>query len=232
MKAETGTRRQPLRSIKRHLAGSGRAIGFMLVALGVVVVWKKLSDPYGLFDPPGDGALVAIGLIGGGILLLRDDPTVKPGFVGKETVKEPRARSPLTLFTLAAAFVGLGIGIILGNVSVISLSIGQLTALFLVVLGGGLVVGAWWGRARWLIPIGILVVPAALVTSYIDMPPRGHVGSNYVAPRSTGAIAARYNLLFGNMTLDLTRLRDVTGSTFTNINVAAGNVTVYVPERL
>jgi hypothetical protein len=233
MSSDARPRRQLLERLRRRLAGSGRALGFMLIIGGTSVVWQKFSNPYGLFEPTR--LLVAAGLIGGGVLLFKDDPTARgTTVVARERTgeKAPRARSPLTLFTLAAASIAVGIGIILGNLSVITLSVGQLSALSLMVVGGGLLVAAWWGRARWLIAVALLLIPVVLATSYIDMPPRGSVGSVHLRPRSESDIARRYNLLFGNITLDLTGLRPLTGTASTNINVAAGNVTVYVPERV
>jgi len=222
-----------LQRVRRYLAGSSRAIGFMLLALGAIVLWQKLADPYGAFDPPGEHVLLAAGLIGGGILLLRDDPSVRGVVVSEDAApKRPRTKSPLGLFTLAIAFVTVGAAIVAGNLSIMTLSIGQLTALTMIVVGVGLFIGAWWGRARWLIIVCALLVPIVMTTSYIDMPPKGRVGSFYFRPTSAAQIPARYNLLFGNMQIDLQGLRKLTGTSFLNLNVAAGNVTIYVPERV
>jgi hypothetical protein len=152
--------------------------------------------------------------------------------LGRDAVaKRARTRSPLGLFSLAAAFVILGAAIVAGNLSIVTLSVGQLTALTLIVVGTGLLVGAWWGRARWLILVCLLLVPAVMVTSYIDMPPRGRVGSIYLRPITESELASRYNLLLGTMTIDLQGMRQLTGTSFLDVNVAAGNVTIYVPER-
>jgi hypothetical protein len=111
------------------------------------------------------------------------------------------------------------------------LSIGQLAALALIVVGSGLVIGTWWGRARWLILVGFLLVPAVMATSYIDMPPRGRVGSLYVTPTSLAELPNDYDLLLGTMTIDLTSVSRAGGDASLDLDVAAGNVTLYVPER-
>jgi hypothetical protein len=218
---------------RRYLAGTGRALGAALLAIGAVVLWQKLSDPYGAFDGSGEHVLLAAGLIVGGIFLLRDDPTVRGLQFKRDAVaRRRRTRSPLGLFTLAGAFMTLGTAIVLGNLDILTLSVGQLTALAMVVVGAGMLVGAWWGRARWLMLIGVLLIPAVMVTGYIDMPPRGQVGSIYLHATSGSELASRYNLLFGTMTIDMMDMRRLTGTKFINVNVAAGNVTLYVPEHL
>jgi hypothetical protein len=57
------------------------------------------------------------------------------------------------------------------------------------------------------------------------------VGSIYLRPITESELASRYNLLFGTMTIDLQGMRKLTGTSSLNVNVAAGNVTIYVPER-
>ena len=55
--------------------------------------------------------------------------------------------------------------------------------MFLTVLGGGLLVGTWWGRAWGLIPIGLLAVPVVAVAALArPVPVEGGVAERLFQP--------------------------------------------------
>lgn len=185
--------------------------------------------------------LIAILLAVAGILLLRRRPPGRPGPPppaapaadppapqAATVAPPPRPRSALTPLTLAAAFLAAGTAALLSIAGAASVDVGQTIALALAILGAGLVVGAWFGRARLLIPIGAVLVPVVLASSLVDMPPGGAVGDRHLSPTTTGSIED-VELVAGNVTLNLTAYDFSARRERASIRVGAGRITVLVP---
>ena len=150
-------------------------------------------------------------------------PTPPPPRPAK--VKEPKPRSVLVRVTLSLLAVLAGILVLTG----VSATTGL--ALALLLTGGALVVGGWRGRARWLIPVGLVLAVALAAASLIDVPIRGGSGAVRFRPTTLADVQSPYRLAAGNMTVDLGGL-DLGGSTVTVVaSVAAGHVLVTVPAR-
>src|SRR5205814_3242496 len=109
--------------------------------------------------------------------------------------------------TLGTVLMAVGVGAILDQSGAVSLTVGRSLALALAVIGVGLLVGTWWGRARWLIVLGILLVPAVLAASLIHVPLTGGTGERFYRPVSPAEIPSAYRLAAGRMVIDL---RDAT----------------------
>ena len=143
--------------------------------------------------------------------------------------KPPKERSSLGWFTVATVLIAIGVAAVLENWNVLELDVGQFFALALTVIGGGLLVGAWWGRARFMILLGVLLVPLVLGSSLIDMPLRGTVGERFLMPRTVSDLEHRYEVLAGNMTLDLNELL-LDENVIVNADIAMGSLDVTVPR--
>ncbi len=161
-------------------------------------------------------------------------PAPPPGYQAAGAHRRPRERSRLGLFTLAAVLLTTGAAALLNNLNVTSFDGGQLGALALAVLGGGLIVGAWWGRARWLIALGALMFPFVAFFSLIDLSNvswEGHVGSTYWSPRSQEEVGGGYELLAGEMTVDLTDFEFAPEEPAqVDVDMTLGQLTVLVPR--
>jgi predicted membrane protein len=129
--------------------------------------------------------------------------TWRPPFPPAPPKPRPR-RSPLGWIAVAVALLVVGLGALLDRSASITVDPGTMMALVLIVLGLGLVVGAFWGRARWLVLAGVVVLPVALATNLIDFPLRGQVGGNFLAPRRASDLTEDYSVLAGSLTLDMT----------------------------
>ncbi|GAA4688683.1 PspC domain-containing protein [Phytohabitans rumicis] len=149
--------------------------------------------------------------------------------------KPPKERSPLGAATFSLIFVALGLvaALDLGNI----VSVGPSTYFFavLVTLALGLLIGAWFGRARWLIALGFIAA-AALGVSTIAETQVGRYetsGSDvYWQPASAAVMADRYEHNFGNAILDLSKV-DFTGQDqLVNVHVSFGNLEVIVPPNV
>jgi hypothetical protein len=207
---------------------SGRVLGYGLLALVALLVFNGMTDPYSSssIDP---GFIFAVALVGAGVLLLRgQEPVATEG----ARVRTSRPKSPLGILTLSVAFCLCGLLILLGNLGVSDVGVGQITAAGLAVTGLGLLVGAWWGRSRLLILVGLALLPVVVITGFIHFPLRGYVGSREVYADTIADVDPSYEMLVGTMSVDLLSVKDFPAQMELDFDVAAGRVTIYVPERL
>ena len=143
-----------------------------------------------------------------------------------------RERSGLGLGTIGAALVVVGTVALLDNANGgIHLSLAQYIGLALAVLGIGLLLGAWWGRARGLIVLGLLLVPPLLVASLVNVPIEGGFGDRTIQPRALRDVSSPYRLVAGRILLDLTTLPRNSGTTRISASVVAGKIEVLAPTN-
>jgi hypothetical protein len=122
------------------------------------------------------------------------------------------------------------LAILAGALTLAGVSVTTGLALALVVTGGGLIVGAWRGRAKWLIPVGLVLSVALAAASLIDVPVRGGTGEIRYTPATLEEIRSPYRLAAGQLVLDLANV-DLHGGTATIVaSVATGSLQVIVPR--
>ncbi len=140
-----------------------------------------------------------------------------------------RPRSALGGLTVSAALLLAALLLTLRALGVDGLSGSRIVAAMLLVVAGGLLVGTLYGRARWLILVG-LALALALGTAAVLGDPRlqGGVGQRTWVPVA-GQSRTDYRLGLGEATLDLTRLRpgDLPGGVRAEIGI--GSLIVLVP---
>jgi phage shock protein PspC (stress-responsive transcriptional regulator) len=108
------------------------------------------------------------------------------------------------------------------------------TAYIAVALAGvalGCLLGAWWGRAGGLIPLGLVLSAVLVATS--SLPP-GNVGQQLQQPRSVSEVRSEYRHGLGQIQLDLSQVRQPTKLAGRTIHVKAGigQTTVWVPDEV
>jgi phage shock protein PspC (stress-responsive transcriptional regulator) len=197
-------------------------LGVGLVAFGVALFRRDLArtgEPRAHADPP-----VAPELI--------DTGSVPPLASAPARVRPPRERSRLGVLTAGSAMIAVSAAVLLDGLGAITLDVGRFPALALVVLGIGLLVGAWWGRARGAIVLGVLVLPVALVLSLIHLPFGVEIASRALSPRRDDPFPSSQRLLAGELFIDLTRV-DLQGRSRTlDIELGAGAVHLIVPREV
>ncbi|MEP7112511.1 MAG: PspC domain-containing protein [Ilumatobacteraceae bacterium] len=200
---------------------------------------------------PGAGWVVAIGLLGTAIALWRGRTPVESlvappvaalqadvdggstsdrwDVLTKQRRERPRPpRSALGLLTLGAAtVVGALVWLLAGAANRGALAFGWAT----MVLGAGLVVGTFAGRARWLLVPALATATAAVAASAmsfagVDLNHRSGDRNEFIQAGST--VANEYRTGIGNFELDLSNYSD---DVSTAVDVAVGNLTVVVPEN-
>jgi len=204
-------------------------LGLVLVGLGGLFLWSRRNSGAG-GAPPAPPSPPA-------------PPTTEPGEAQDTptlTVPEPAERLeppagpgatastprsvivPVTLSLLA---------ILAGGLSLIGVSVTTALALALLLTGAALVLGAWRGRARWLIPVGVVLALALAGASAIGdgVPLRGGTGEVTFRPLTLEEVRSPYRLAAGELVVDLSAL-DLGGQTVTVVaSLAAGHLDIVVP---
>ncbi|SCL63026.1 Cell wall-active antibiotics response 4TMS YvqF [Micromonospora yangpuensis] len=104
----------------------------------------------------------------------------------------------------------------------------------LTTIGGGLLVGTWFGRARWLIALGLVTAAAlgfvTLAESYDRI--RGVDGNVTWSPADHRELANRYENSFGDAVLDLRAIDFEGRDTEVTMSINFGEATVVVPPEV
>ncbi|MEX0952761.1 MAG: PspC domain-containing protein [Nitriliruptoraceae bacterium] len=148
----------------------------------------------------------------------------------------PRASDVLGRVTLGVATMAAGLLWMLSIAGIGSIGAGHVVAAALLVVGIGLLVGAFVGRARWLIAVGVLLLPLVLAIELVrpvglaalDLDLREGAGDVRVAPASLEELDETHRLAAGQLVLDL-RDVDVDRDTQLSVEVGAGDVEVLLP---
>ncbi|WP_406072792.1 PspC domain-containing protein [Micromonospora sp. NBC_01638] len=148
--------------------------------------------------------------------------------------KRPRERSPLGAVTFSLIFLVIGVVALLDLLDVFVVSASAYFAAALATIALGLLVGTWFGRARWLIALG-LVTAAALGTatvaeSYDRI--RGVDGAVTWAPTDHRDLADRYENSFGDAVLDLRGIDFAKRDSQVTVAINFGKGTVVVPPNV
>jgi hypothetical protein len=143
--------------------------------------------------------------------------------------RQRRRRSPLGWITLGAALLAVGIAALLDSSGAVHLRLVYYFAVPLAVLGVGLLVGTFVGRARWLIVPGILLVPFVLASSLIDVPMTGAWGERIDRPAAVAQVRGAYHLAVGQQILDLRQVPADGRLLRITMTVGVGSLVVLVP---
>ena len=114
-----------------------------------------------------------------------------------------RERSLLGRLAWSVMLIAAGGAWLLDVVGAVNVDGRFLLALELGIVGVALLVGAWFGRARGLIAIGIVLAVFAGMFSVLDLPLRGPIGETVVRPQSLRGLHSSYELGIGHLLLDL-----------------------------
>ena len=238
--------------VDRVLGGSGSLPGGLLLVGGLLVA---LSIVFGIsWSSDGAAALaLALVVIAVGAVLLRrggpgdagvvdpvaGDPVVsgsdttmyEPAAPMERVERRPRRPpSPLGWFVLGGLLVALGALALASTAWGAEADPGLYAGVALGTIGIGLLIGTWWGHARFLIVIGVLLLPFAWVASLIDVPIHGPWGSHRFSPTSSAEVRGAYHVAGGQLVLDLTRVASGDEPISIDADVAVGELRVVLPD--
>ncbi|MFF5174826.1 PspC domain-containing protein [Micromonospora sp. NPDC000089] len=148
--------------------------------------------------------------------------------------KRPRERSALGPATFSLIFLALGVVALLDLLDVFPVGAAGYFAAALATIGLGLLVGAWFGRARWLIALGLLTAVALSIATVAESYDRVRGMDDRVtwSPASHRDLATRYENSFGDATLDLRAVDFTERDTEVTVVVNFGAATVVVPPNV
>lgn len=141
----------------------------------------------------------------------------------------PRERSVLGRVTVSAVLIVVGLMVGWNGYSDDDFKVVAIFGAALAVVGIGLLVGAFVGRARGLIVLGVLLALATSISSAADQRWGAGVGERTWTPQTEAAAERPYRLGIGDAELDLTQLPpgervDV------DARLGVGSLRIYVPR--
>jgi hypothetical protein len=142
-----------------------------------------------------------------------------------------RPRSPLGRLVFSIALLAVG-GLVLAQVSGASIPAAVYPATALGIVGLGLVIGAWFGRGRGLIALGIILT---ILIGGVGAASFGHNvrgGTVVWRPASLSQVESSYDAAFGDATLDLSKVDFASAGGPVNVRVAvhAGSLDIILPS--
>ena len=218
-----------------------------LAAIALIVVVGGLSDGRGV------AAAAVLGVVGYLVYRERQGRPVLPPYVptaGEPTsgpppvaawtappppppmVRVPRRRSRLGRITLSLTALVTGILVWVSLAGNDELTAGRIIAIALLIVGAGLVVGTWIGRARWLVAIGMLLslaVGVAFAADATGATLRGGVGERTWVVNE-GRTTQDFTLGVGEAILDLTQLPADGPHVIVHSKVSLGHLVILVPD--
>lgn len=170
-------------------------------------------------------------------------PPVPPTAEGGDWTPPPapeRSRSILGRATVGLTLVTVGILWTLRLADVLTITGGQLLAAALLVVGLGLLVGAFAGRSRGLIWLGVVLLPLVLVaqipgSSWVRAVPvvsadSAAAGELRLTPTEFEDLESSYEIGAGSIRIDLTELPFDGESIDLEASVGAGEIRIIVPD--
>jgi phage shock protein PspC (stress-responsive transcriptional regulator) len=232
--------------LRRLKLTPGRIVGLAVLVVFFILLVNSWNTGMGFSLQEGPlgipGAIWALGIVMTGVLLLRrrgiasTAPLTAPALPVAAAPQvhvakaPPRPPSPLAWYTYGAALLSIGLLAVVSQVAERNVSPGQFFGAALAVLGIGLVIGAWWGRARILILLVLLLLPLGAVASFITTPLEGGIGDHEYAPVTVAELRDEYRSLGGRIILDLTKLSTSTRDLHISASVAVGQLMVILPQ--
>jgi phage shock protein PspC (stress-responsive transcriptional regulator) len=147
-------------------------------------------------------------------------------------VRRRRPRPFLTPLTLSVLLIGGGIALLLDNNGSVHLTAAEILAGALCVIGIALMLSTWLGRARGLVPLGILVLLVTMPAAAIDVPLTGGTGDRVYAPTTRSDMRSKYELGIGRLEISLLEAPLVGHASHVRAELGIGQMVLDVPSTV
>lgn len=159
----------------------------------------------------------------------------QPPIVPERPPPPPAPAPPARPRSMLGRLIVAALMIVLGTLAVVDNSFATVTATqylgaAVLVIGVGQLVGAWWGRSRATIVLGVILAMALQATATFRVPVAGGFGDPLYVIESVEELEAEYRLMAGELTIDLRDLQ-FTGEQHLTASVTAGELIVEPPAR-
>ncbi|HJQ96425.1 MAG TPA: hypothetical protein VJ935_12055, partial [Acidimicrobiia bacterium] len=193
----------------------GIVIPTVLLVLGILLYRGEFRRPAG---PPTPAANFSLSTPASGIA---PPPPRRP----------PNPPSPLGQITIGLVIISLGALALIDRVSpLVEAGPRHYLALAITVIGLGVVVGTRYGRARWLIPLGLILIPVSIVAGVAEIDKTA--STRLIHPTSFAELAGNYELSTGRLTIDLTDLPWQGEVVELDGSVGVGSLEVLLPSNV
>ncbi len=238
-------------ALLRRVGSSPPWVRVVLGALVLILLLRSIAE--------GSGIVSGLILIAVGVLLFRRTAAMGMGGPAPAPAASPEAAAPsywsvsrpdaarwappatpprpsrppsiLGRVTLAVMLLAVGAVAAFDLLDVLDVTAEQRIALALTIAGAGLVIGARWGHARWLIVLGVALLPPLMVANLLGATATGRVGELFERPQTLSAVQDEYRLLAGASRLDLSDVDFAQQPTAVTASVAMGELVVVVPAE-
>jgi cell wall-active antibiotic response 4TMS protein YvqF len=160
-------------------------------------------------------------------------PSIPPGPpVPPSAVPPPgRHHSRLPRLVLSGALLAVG-ALAVADLSGLDVRASAYLALPLTIVGAGLIVATWYGRARSLIAVGAVLTVALGITTAGERVAGRAGGTVTWRPTAVEQLNPTYRLGIGNARLDLSGLDFTNRNVAVQVSVDVGNLTVLLPSTV
>ncbi|MGH8958674.1 MAG: PspC domain-containing protein [Acidimicrobiia bacterium] len=224
------------------LSGSQAWLGVVLVVVAVAILASALPFMDG-------GIVIPTVLLVLGILLYRGEfrrpagpPTPSANFPAPTPAtgiappppaprRPSNPSSPLGQITIGLVIISLGALALIDRVSpLVDAGPRHYLALAITVIGLGVLVGTRYGRARWLIPFGLVLIPVSIVAGVAEIDETA--STRLINPTSFADLQESYELSTGRLTIDLTDLAWEGEVVELHGSVGVGSLEVLLPPNV
>jgi phage shock protein PspC (stress-responsive transcriptional regulator) len=225
------------------------------LVLGVALIGIGLAVLLGWMGIVRGDLVVGAALVVCGVLLYRWNPSRPDADVGQTadvyptdgpSIAErqpalpppppppPKPRKPPSMLgrlTVAVGLVAIGVVALLDVTGVLAPTALHYLGIGLGVIAVGLLVGSFWGRARWLVIPGLLVLPLLLAARFSQVTWDYTATNQVIRPLEVDDLLPEYRIDTGSLLLDLGAL-DLDGAEVAvEVSVGAGELIVQLPEE-
>ena len=178
--------------------------------------------------PTDDSAVGGVSPADGGI---PPTPTPTPPVLPPSAAK-PKEHSILGRITIGVMVLAMGVLAVLDNIEGVPVypEPRHYLALAVTILGMGLLVGAFVGRARWLILVAVVLVPSLLFSPVFEYDWNSEAFETVHQPTSFSEVESTYELELGDLQIDLTELPWDGETIEINATVEVGNLEIWIPD--